>query len=271
MPRDDRTLFDTVAELYDRARPAYPAEVFDDVAELAGLREGAHVLEIGCGTGQATVPLARRGYRITAVELGANLAEVARRNLAAYPDVQVVAGAFEDWPLPDEPFDLAFAATAFHWLEAAPALRKIASALRPGGSVAILSGGHVAGGTSSFFVDVQECYERNMPGTPPGLRLTRAEDLPVGSPEIDASGLFGPVQSRRYVWLREFTTQTYIDELGTYSSHLALDEEHRNPLLSCIRALIDDRYAGRITKAYVTDLDVARVREGALNARSDAG
>ncbi len=260
MPRDERALFDTVAELYDRARPAYPPEVFDDLAELAGLREGARVLEIGCGTGQATLPLARRGYRITAVELGANLAAIARRNLAAYPDVEVVATAFEDWPLPSERFDLVFAATAFHWLDAAPALRKIAAALRPGGSVAILSGGHVAGGTSRFFVDVQECYERHMPGTPPGLRLGRAEGLPVGAPEIDASGLFEAVRSRRYVWLREFTTHTYLDELGTYSSHLALDEKHRSALLSCIAALIDGRYGGRITKAYVTDLDVARVR-----------
>lgn len=261
MPRDDRALFDTVAELYDRARPVYPAEVFDDLAELAGLREGARVLEIGCGTGQATLPLAERGNRITAVELGANLAAVARRNLAAFPDVEVVAAAFEDWPLPDERFDLVCAATAFHWLDAATALPKIASALRRGGSVAILSGGHVAGGTSQFFIDVQECYVRHMPGTPPGLRLTRAEDLPVGAPEIDASGLFGPVQSRRYVWLREFTTQTYLDELGRYSSHLALDEEHRTALLACVHALIDERYGGRITKAYVTDLDVARVRD----------
>lgn len=258
MPRDDRRLFDTVAELYDRARPTYPDAVFDDLAKLAGLREGARVLEIGCGTGQATLPLARRGYRITAVELGVNLAAVAQRNFAAYPDVEVVAAAFEDWPLPPEHFDLVFAATSFHWLDAASTLPKIASALRPGGSVAILSGGHVEGGTSRFFVDVQQCYERYMPGTPPGLRLSRAEDLPVGSPEIDASGLFAPVQSRRYVWLREFTTQTYIDELGTYSSHLALDEEHRRALLACVRALIDERYGGRITKAYVTDLDVAR-------------
>lgn len=262
MPRDDRTLFDTVAELYDRARPTYPAEVFDDVAKLAGLRQGSRVLEIGCGTGQATLPLARRGYRITAVELGANLAAVARRNLAAYPDVEVIAAAFEDWQVSDEPFDVVFAATAFHWLDAATALPKIAAALRPGGSLAILSGGHVEGGTSQFFVDVQQCYERHMPGTPPGLRLSRAEDLPAGAPKVEASGLFGPVTSRRYVWLREFTTRTYLDELGTYSSHLALDEEHRRALLSCIATLIDQRYGGRITKAYVTDLNVARVRQG---------
>jgi hypothetical protein len=62
------------------------------------------------------------------------------------------------------------------------------------------------------------------------------------------------------VWLREFTTKTYIDELNTYSGKLALSDENRDALLSCIAALIDERYGGRITKAYVTDLDVVRVR-----------
>jgi SAM-dependent methyltransferase len=260
MPREDGLLFDSVAELYDRARPTYPPALFDDLAELGSLQEDCRVLEIGCGTGQATLPLARRGYRVTAVEIGPNLAAVARRNLAGFLNVDVQVGAFEDWRQPPEPFDLVLTATAFHWLDEAVALPKVASALRPGGAVAIVSGGHVEGGTSQFFVDVQGCYERSMPGTPPGLRLQKAEDLPVGVPQLDASGLFGPVQSRRYVWLRKFTTQAYLDELNTYSNHLALDESGRSALLACVGASIDERYGSQITKAYVTDLDVARRR-----------
>jgi protein-L-isoaspartate O-methyltransferase len=58
--------------------------------------------------------LAEQGCRVVAVELGAGLAAVARRNLAGFPDVEVVTAAFEEWPLPTEPFDLVLAATAFH-------------------------------------------------------------------------------------------------------------------------------------------------------------
>ena len=64
MDRPLRAVFDQDAERYDRARPGYPAELFDDLAALTGLRAGDRVLEIGPGTGQATVPLAQRGYRI---------------------------------------------------------------------------------------------------------------------------------------------------------------------------------------------------------------
>ena len=71
--------------------------MFDDLVTLAGLEPGSRVLEIGCGTGQATRPLAGRGFEITAVELGAQMADVARRNLARFPKVKVVTASFEDW------------------------------------------------------------------------------------------------------------------------------------------------------------------------------
>lgn len=80
-----RETFDEAPELYDRVRPGYPAEVFDDLAALAGLRLGSRVLELGPGTGQARVPLARRGYEVTALELVAGLTRVARRKLAGFP------------------------------------------------------------------------------------------------------------------------------------------------------------------------------------------
>jgi cyclopropane fatty-acyl-phospholipid synthase-like methyltransferase len=100
-----RETFNEDAEQYDRARPRYPDQMFDDLA-AAGVAPGARVLEIGCGTGQATVPLAKRGYRVVAVELGPDMAAVARRNLAGFDSVEVLTAAFEDWPLPAEPFDV---------------------------------------------------------------------------------------------------------------------------------------------------------------------
>src|SRR5437879_9154174 len=92
-----RETFDQAAELYDRARPGYPAAVFSDLAELACIGPGCRVLEIGCGTGQATVPLGERGGEIVCVELGANLAAVARRRLERFPSVRVEVAAFEGW------------------------------------------------------------------------------------------------------------------------------------------------------------------------------
>ena len=164
MPEPDRArlreTFDEAAELYDRARPGYPAALFDDLAALACIGPGCRVLELGCGTGQATVPLAERGCAIVCVELGAGMAAVARRKLARFPSVEVVVAPFEDWPLPPEPFDTVVSATAFHWLDPAVRVAKAADALRPGGALATIATHHVAGGTADFFAEVQACYER---------------------------------------------------------------------------------------------------------------
>ena len=98
-PEDERKrlrqTFDRAAGLYDRARPGYPEALFDDLIALTGLAAGDHLLEVGCATGKATRPLARRGFRITCVELGAELAAAARQNLAGWP-VEVVQGQFEE-------------------------------------------------------------------------------------------------------------------------------------------------------------------------------
>lgn len=257
-----RETFNEDAELYDRARPGYPAALFVDLAALSGIGPGCRVLEIGCGTGQATLPLAERGYEIICVELGANMAAVAQRKLAGFPSVQVVISAFEDWPLPTEPFDVVFAATAFHWLDPTVRVAKAADALRVSGTLATVSTHHVAGGDTEFFAESQSCYERWDPAnTPIGLRLQPATTIPRDSEEVDRSGRFGPVIFHRYEWDRSYSTSAYIETLMTYSGHRALASEARAHLLAGIADLIESRYGGRITKRYMTELRTARRRK----------
>jgi len=109
--------FDDDAEVYQRTRPVCPPELFDDLMRLAHLSPGDRVLEIAPGTGQATVQLAERGLAITAVEFGASLAAVARRRLAAFPAVEVVTSAFEDWqPQDEQPWNAVIVFNALHYL-----------------------------------------------------------------------------------------------------------------------------------------------------------
>ncbi|MEV6741788.1 class I SAM-dependent methyltransferase [Streptomyces sp. NPDC051104] len=254
--------FDEDAELYDRARPGYPPELFDDLAELAGARPGSRVLEVGCGTGQATVPLAERGCRITAVEAGPHMAAVARRNLAGAPAVEVVTADFESWPLPEEPFDAVVSATAFHWIDPAVRMAKAADALRPGGALAVVRSQHVRGGTEEFFVEVQRCYERFDPDTSPGLRPPAAADIDGTdhAEEVARSCRFGPTVFRRYERDLTYTTSDYLELLRTYSGHRALPEAARTGLLECVAGLIDGRYGGRVTKRYLIESGVSHRR-----------
>lgn len=253
-----RETFNEDAELYDRARPGYPAALFVDLAAMSDVGPGRRVLEIGCGTGQATIPLAALGGEVVCIELGANMAAVARRKLAGFPAVHVVVSAFEDWPLPAEPFDVVFAATAFHWVDPAVRVVKAADALRMGGTLATVSTHHIEGGDTEFFAEAQACYERWDPSTPIGLRLLAATAIPSDSEELDRSGRFGPTTFRRYEWERSYSRSAYIETLMTYSGHRALAPYARQNLLACIADLIESRYGGRITKRYMTELRIAR-------------
>src|ERR1035438_3172234 len=87
--RDLGRVFNEVPELYDRVRPAYPDQLFADLAAITGMNRRSPVLEVGCGTGQATRSLAALGYQVTAIEPGAGMAALARQRLAAFRNVEV--------------------------------------------------------------------------------------------------------------------------------------------------------------------------------------
>ncbi|HTZ87380.1 MAG TPA: methyltransferase domain-containing protein, partial [Solirubrobacteraceae bacterium] len=88
--------FDAIAAEYDRHRPTYPEQLVDLACDLAGLRPGAEVLEIGCGTGQLTGSLLARGLRVTAIEPGVRLAQLAQERFQGLGEFQLVNARFED-------------------------------------------------------------------------------------------------------------------------------------------------------------------------------
>jgi hypothetical protein len=153
------------------------------------------------------------------------------------------------------------AAAAFHWIDPAVRVAKAADALRPGGALAVVSTHHVAGGDRGFFADVQACYERWDPETtPPGLRLPTAAQVPMRSDELDRSGRFGPVAFRRHEWELSYSSDAYLELLRTYSGHIAMAPEARDGLFDCIADLIERRHGGRITKRYLTELQIAHAK-----------
>jgi SAM-dependent methyltransferase len=250
-----RAGFDRVADLYDRVRPGYPAAMFDDLATLAGIGAGTRVLEIGCGTGQASVRLAELGCDLLAVELGPRLAARASARLADHPSARVEVADFDTWTPESGRFDVVFSATAFHWLDPATRMERTADLLVPGGVLATVATEHIEGGTVPFFAEVQACYRRYYPTTPPDSPPQPADRIP---PDADiAIGAYRRPVFRRYEWSAEYGTAEYLDVLRTYSPTLDLPRLAADGLLRCIGQLIDGRYGGRVTKRYLTELRVA--------------
>jgi SAM-dependent methyltransferase len=253
--------FDQIAELYDRARPYYREELFDDLFRLSGIVPAtARILEIGSGTGRATEPLARRGCEVVCVELGSNLARIATEKLTQFPRVTVVNANFEHWAGPGaHPFDIVFAATSWHWVDPKLRYQKAAQALRPGGTLAFTTGAHAfPHDVDPFFLEIQAAYcaigmpwPGDWPPPPP-------EDMPDARAEIEESGLFEDVRIARYLWTDAYDADSYVALMQTASDHRLLEEEKREWLFSEMRRLIAAKPGGRITKHQLTILHVAR-------------
>jgi len=249
-----RRTFGSVAEQYDRARPSYPAEVFDDLAELAGLVSGARVVEVGPGTGKATVDLLRRGYAVTGVELSAELAEIARRNA---PEAEIAVAEFEKWEPAEAGFDAVVSTAAYHWIDPEHRYTKPRALLKPGGALAVVHGRHVlpAGG-DPVWAEVQEDYDAVVPhpdNAPPPPPDEIADEW---AEAFRASGVFERVEERRHLDALVFTADEYVDLLGTFSDNIALPPDQRNELLRRIHARLAARPGGKVTKHYLLTLTV---------------
>jgi SAM-dependent methyltransferase len=255
-----KVTFDSVADRYHQARPSYPDEIYDTLTSLTGLRPGARLLEVGCGTGKATLPLAERGFSITCLEPGPQLAAAAARNLARFDRVRIVQQAFEDWQPDDaERFDLVYAATAWHWIDPAIGYQLAWRRLRPGGHLAIWGAWHVFPANGDpFFRELQDVYSEIGIGVGEGNWYFAPGENPDNRAAIEASGLFSVVDIRYFDWEIRYTAEEYIALLGTFSSHIEMADWQRDRLFSEIRRRLAARHDRTLRRHWGSAFEVAR-------------
>jgi ubiquinone/menaquinone biosynthesis C-methylase UbiE len=256
---DRRLGFDQEADLYEKARPTYPSELFDKLIDVTGLQTNASVLEIGPGTGQATKVLAKRGYAIIAVEIGPNLAAIAREVLKDYPNVRVVSSAFEDVELNDASFDLVLAATAIHWVVEHVRFTKSHRLLRSNGHLAVIHAEHVSDEQGDrFFKASQSIYRRHeQSDVDDTFQLPKTREL---RPTTVDGALFDTVYFGFFPLVLRYSAQAYTDLLNTFSPTRAMPAKTRESFLGDMRSLIEQEFGGSLQKHYAMILTVARKR-----------
>jgi len=259
--RRNGLLFDEVPTLYERYRPGYPDEAVDWLLAGAAIRtpRSVRLLEVGPGTGQLTLPLARRGFAITALEPGPRMRAFLRRKLAAYPDVRVLESRFEDADLPASSFDFVVSATAFHWVDPEVRYGLAARVLTVDGCLGLLRHDHVAGPHNGGYYDrANEVYRRLAPEVGPPYVPPPESEVRGFRAEMADSGLFEVVAERRFAWDQLYTSSTLIGLLRTHSDHRALPRRRRAALVREIRAIVDEDLAGSFVDRYVTTVCVGR-------------
>ncbi len=259
MARERRLSFGEVAELYDQSRPSYPAELIDDVFAHAGISPGQTVLEVGAGTGRATLLMARRGLSVLALEPSAEMAAVARRNCASYPGVRIERTEFEQWRGDGARYPLLFSAQAWHWIARDARYPAARAALADGGTLAAFWN-RVDWGATELRDELLDAYtqagvEPDGPMHPAQPQSAELEG--IWEREIDAAvGLVAP-EVRVYRWDCRYATDEYVALLRTHGDHIMLEPGRRESLLRSIGGAID-AHGGAFALRYVTVLCLAR-------------
>ncbi len=255
-----RQTFNSASGTYHRARPRYPTVLFDRLVQHTGLAESSKVLEIGPATGVATEELAERCYGITAVELGADLADFAANHLSRFSNVAVVHASFDTWEPPSwGSFDLVFAATAWHWLDPHTKYERAHRHLRDNGYLAFWSAGHVfPDGGDPFFAEIQSVYDEIGEALPNGWVTPRPGELPDLSEEVESCELFEMVAVEHFDWELRYDGEQYIDLLNTFSGHINMSTSQRDRLYGEIRRRLGEREDKPVRRHWGAALHVAR-------------
>ena len=259
-------VFNEVPELYDRVRPGYPDELFADLVTITGMDERSSVLEVGCGTGQATRSLAALGCSVTAIEPGAEMAAVARQRLAIFGNVRVETSTFEKWDDRGGRFDVLVAASAWHWVDPSIGWQRAHNVLKPGRWLALLGNVVVRRpGEPEVYAETADLHERFSPGNPDWGHPPREDDIRTtdagwGLVE-DPGGLFGPTIVRWYPTIQWFNGEGFADLLRSTSPYRRLDRDVREPLLDAVAERIRMRMGDRASRRYLSVLRIGQRNE----------
>lgn len=257
--RPRRLVFGEVAELYERARPSYPAALIDDLVGWA--QPGARALEIGAGTGKATRLLAARGVSVLGIEPSAEMAAYARAATEPLGNVELIESDFERWQPGGVTFPLAYAAQAWHWVDQESGYAHARAALMPGGHL-VAFWNRPAWGDTELRRALSDVYRTTVPELAPDGPMHPDNESVSGA---DASwaravaatdGLTDP--SRRvYEWSVDYAAAEYVGLLGTLSDVRLLDKARRQALLQAVGETIE-RHGDRLTMPMATEASVAR-------------
>lgn len=234
--------FDVAAEAYDRFMGRYSVQLSGQLADLAGVRAGQRVLDVGCGPGALTSELVARlgAGNVAAVDPSESFVHAAA---ARNPGVGVVRASAEALPFADDIFDVALAQLVVHFMaDPVAGLAEMGRVTRPGGVVAACVWDHGSGqGPLSVFweaareVDPRAEDESQLAGAREGhlAQLFVASGLrDVEEAVLSASAEYPGFEA----WWAPFTGG--VGRVGSYMA--TLDQRQRDALRERCRALLPD-------------------------------
>lgn len=230
--REEGRTFQHISNLYDRARITYPTQLIDDIVTYSKIRPNGKILDVGCGTAQATLLFAQRGYSIIGLDVGQEMVNLAKEKCSSFPKVKFKVGTFEDVEFSDSSLDIITSGMAWHWINPEGREEKAYRILRGGGTLALFWS-YQRKGESDFVKDVGKVLDKygGLDRGPAGSKVRQFSDALYEKLKENPS--FTSVEIREYDEDFEFTKGRYLDLVVSYGWVQVLSDEKR-------RSLVDD-------------------------------
>ena len=249
--------FNTAAKLYDEVRPAYDQVVIDWIIQKTGITVDDQLLEIGPGTGQATMRFAEAGFKIHCVELGDNLAAILKQKCERYPHVTIDISAFETWQSERfTQFTLIYSACAFHWIEKAIKYKKCAQLLAENGYLALLWHEY-PNSESEIIKRAFELLTHYSSKDATVHQKSRKERMQERIDEINESGYFQFLELFEYQWKMDQPPDRFLKGFKSQSSFLSLEEPVKTELSAELSRLLLG-YGRSIPTVFISTVYLAR-------------
>lgn len=238
--------FGSDAELYEQARPGYPAAIADGL----GAGPGTRVLDVGAGTGKASAVFQDAGCSVLGLEPDARMAAVARQKGLA-----VEIGTLETWDAGGRRFDLVVAGQAWHWVNPSEGPAKAWAVLEAGGRLAPFWNYR-----RRFDPEIQQVlhapYRRFAPAlldgsVTGGVSGNGGQTTRETLEQLRASRYFAEPEVQRYHWSWRYDAAQWCALLDTFSDHRLLEPAQRAALLAAVGEAIE-RIGGELVVDYET-------------------
>lgn len=250
---ENKYIFGDDVQLYDMWRPRYHERVFETICDYARLNKNSRIIEIGCGTGQATEAMLKRGFQVHAIEASDNMCKFVNQKFAIYP-FEAENKLFEEAKIKNDSVDLVLAATSFHWVDEKIGYEKIRSALKEKGCLALLwNHPFVSKKDDPLHLKINEIYKKYIEQNERKSKGEQIEDdwkrYERIYNTIKEYG-FSREEFHTYKGLREFSAKDYISLLNTYSDHKMMSDNARREFEDDIEYAIES--FGGVLKVYDT-------------------
>lgn len=222
--------FDASADEHLRARSEYPSELIEHIIGTAKLECSSKLLDVGCGSGQATIAFSSRGYHVVAIDPSEQALKLLSDRSTDISKIEIAHSTLEEFEAADSSFDLIICAQAFHWLDPEIASSLLNRLLRPEGHVML-------------FWHMQDVT----PGT------QQAELLTLNSKYFDAFPRMNPpeyspdfleamskilrnhneisnIQLTEYPWLQSYNSSMFVSLFHSWSKYSTLPSETKEAI-----------------------------------------